>query len=292
MEVKRIGVLGAGLMGSGIAQVCAQAGFEVVMRDIEDRFVQNGFGMIRKSIQRFVKGGKVKQEDVEKILGRINGTTDLKEAVEGVDLVIEAAPEDLDLKKKIFKEVDELSQGHTILASNTSGLMITDIASATKRPDKVIGMHWFNPPPIMRLIEIVKGALTSDETYESVREFSVKLGKEPVLAADGPGFFTTRYINWYAAETIRLFESGVAGIKEMDKMCRLGFGWPMGPIELMDLVGLDTIVHTLDYLHKETGDPKYAPPLTLKKLVKAGYIGRKPGSKGGFYEYFKVREKA
>ncbi len=292
MEIKKVGIIGAGLMGSGIAQVCAQAGFEVTMTDIEERFLESGFEGIKKSLQRFAKAGKIKQEEAEEIIGKVKGTTDLREVVKDVDLVIEAVPEDMELKKKVFAELDELSPQHTILASNTSGLMITDIASATKRLDKVIGMHWFNPPPMMKLIEIVRGALTSDETYETVRVFSVKLGKEPVLANDGPGFFTTRYTAWYQAEAVRLVESGIAGIKEMDKMSRLAFNWPMGPIELLDFIGLDTMLHILEYLHEETGEVKYTPPLTLKKLVKSGYLGRKPGSKGGFYEYFGItREK-
>ena len=287
MEIKKIAVLGTGLMGSGIAQVCAQAGFEVIMRDIEDRFVDNGFQNIRKSLQRFVKAGKLEEGEIEKIINRIKGTTDLRKATEA-DLVIEAIPEDIALKKRTFKELDELCPSHTILASNTSGLMITDIASATNRLDKVIGMHWFNPPPMMKLIEIVRGALTSDDTYETVRDLSIKLGKEPVPANDGPGFFTTRYISFYLAEAIRLFEGGVAGIAEIDEMCKLGFNWRMGPIELADFIGLDTNLHILEYMHEETGDPRCAPPLILKKLVKSGYLGKKPGSKGGFYEYFGI----
>ncbi len=288
MEINKVAVLGTGLMGSGIAQVCAQAGFEVMMRDVEDRFIDGGFRMIRKSLQRFVIAGKLEEEKREKVIGRIKGTTDLREAVGDADLIVEAVPEDMGLKKKVFKELDELCPSHTILASNTSSLMITDIASATNRPDKVVGMHWFNPPPMMKLIEIVSGALTSDETYETIRDFSIKLGKEPVPANDGPGFFTTRYISFYLAEAMRLFEMGTAGIKEMDDMCKLGFGWPMGPIELVDFIGLDTNLHILEYMHEETGDPRYAPPLILKKLVKSGYFGKKPWSKGGFYEYFGI----
>lgn len=275
-------------MGSGIAQVCAQGGYEVKMRDIAENFVENGFVMIKKSLERFAKSGKLAEEEVTKILNRIEGTTDLGNAVSDADLVIEAAPEDMALKKTIFRELDDLCPSDTILASNTSGLMITDIASATTRPEKVIGMHWFNPPQMMKLIEIARGALTSDETYDTILDLSVKLRKKPIPVTDGPGFFTTRYISFYLAEAIRLFEGGVAGIAEIDEMCKLGFNWRMGPIELADFIGLDTNLHILEYMHEETGDPRCAPPLILKKLVKSGYLGKKPGSRGGFYEYFGI----
>jgi len=292
MEIKKVGVIGAGLMGSGIAQVCAQAGFQVTLRDLEERFLQSGFDAIRKSLQRFAKAGKIKPEEVDGIINRIKGTMDLQDAMKDVDLIIEAVPEEMELKKKVFADIDGLCPPHTILASNTSALMITDIASATKRPEKVIGMHWFNPPPMMKLIEVVRGAITSDETTDTVKKFSVNLGKEPVVVNDGPGFFITRYTILQQVDAIKFLESGVANIPDMDKMVKLGFGWPMGVFEVIDFVGLDTMLHILEYLHREIGDPRYAPPLTLKKLVKSGYLGRKPGSKGGFYEYFMAGEKA
>lgn len=292
MEIKKIGVVGAGLMGSGIAQVCAQAGLQVTMRDTEERFLQRGAEAITKSLQRFAKAGKLKPEEVDGIVSRIRGTLDLGDAVKDADLVIEAVPEEMELKKKVFAELDGLCPAHAILASNTSALMITDIASATKRPEKVIGMHWFNPPPMMKLIEVVRGAVTSDETTHVVTEFSIKVGKDPAVVSDSPGFFTTRFTILQQVEAIKLLESGVASIPDMDKMVKLGFGWPMGVFEIMDFVGLDTMLHILDYLYREIGDPKYAPPLILKKLVKSGYLGRKPGSRGGFYEYFVGAEKA
>ncbi len=292
MEIKKVSVVGAGLMGSGIAQVCAQAGLPVAMRDTEERFLQAGAAAIQKSLQRFVKAGKIKPEEMDEIVGRIKGTVSLADAVKDADLVIEAVPEEMELKKKVFAELDGLCPPHVILASNTSALMITDIASATRRPEKVIGMHWFNPPPMMKLIEVVKGAVTSDETTRTITELSLKLGKDPVVVGDGPGFFTTRFTILQQVDAIRFLESGIAGIPEMDKMVKMGFGWPMGVFEIMDFVGLDTMLHILDYLHREIGDPKYAPPLILKKLVKSGYLGRKPGSKGGFYEYFVGTEKA
>jgi 3-hydroxybutyryl-CoA dehydrogenase len=292
MEIKKIGVVGAGLMGSGIAQACAQAGFQVTMRDTEERFLQTGFDGIKKSLQRFAKAGKIKPEDVDGTVGRIKGTVNLGDAVKDADLIIEAVPEEMDLKKRVFAEMDGLCPPQAILASNTSALMITDIASATKKPERVIGMHWFNPPPMMKLIEVVRGAVTSDETTKVVTEFSIKVGKDPVVVNDGPGFFTTRYTILQQVDAIKFLETGVASIPDMDKMVKLGFGWPMGVFEIMDFVGLDTMLHILDYLYKELGDPKYAPPLILKKLVKSGYLGRKPGSKGGFYEYFVGGDKA
>ncbi|MDP2659312.1 MAG: 3-hydroxyacyl-CoA dehydrogenase family protein, partial [Dehalococcoidia bacterium] len=251
MEIKKIGVVGAGLMGSGIAQVCAQAGFQVAMRDTEERFLQTGAEAIKKSLQRFAKAGKIKPEEVDGIAGRIRGTVDLGEAVQDADLVIEAVPEEMELKKKVFAELDGLCPAQAILASNTSALMITDIASATKRPEQVIGMHWFNPPPMMKLIEVVRGAVTADETIQAVTEFSIKVGKEPVVVNDGPGFFTTRYTILQQVDAIKFLESGVASIPDMDKMVKLGFGWPMGVFEIMDFVGLDTMLHILDYLYRE-----------------------------------------
>lgn len=292
MEIKKVGVVGAGLMGSGIAQACAQAGFQVAMQDVETCILESGFDAIRKSLQRFVKAGKIKPEETDGIIGRIQGTVDLGDAMKDVNLVIEAVPEEMELKKRVFAELDGLCPPDAILASNTSALMITDIASATKRPDKVIGMHWFNPPSIMKLIEVTRGAVTSDEAAATVTRFSVTLGKEPVVVSDGPGFFTTRYTILQQVDAIKFLESGVASIPDMDKMVKLGFGWPMGVFELIDFVGLDTMLHILEYLHREIGDPRYAPPLTLKKLVKSGYLGRKPGSRGGFYEYFVGGDKA
>lgn len=289
MGIKKICVLGAGLMGSGIAQVCAQAGFDVVLRDIEEDLLENGFDTIRESLERLEKADKL-EEDIEDIIDRIEGTTDLEKALENTDLVIEAVPEDMDLKKKIYQDLEEVADEDTIFASNTSSLMITDLAAATDRPEKFIGMHWFNPPPVMALIEVIRGADTSDKTFETIMNLSEKLGKKPIEAADGPGFFTSRYLNLIMAEAVDFFERGVAGIKEIDEMCKMGFNWPMGPFELADYVGLDTMLHVLEYLYEELGDPKYAPPLTLKKLVKSGYVGKKPGSKGGFYEYFDVEK--
>ena len=288
MEIKKIAVVGAGIMGNGIAQVCAQAKYDVTMTDIQQKFVDNGLENINKSLARMVKSGKVNEGEAAEIFKRIKGTISLKDAVKDADVIIEAVYEDLDVKKKVFKEIEEYCQPTAILASNTSGLMITEIASDLKRPENFVGMHWFMPPAMMKCIEMIKGTLTSDETSKAIYDLSIKLGKEPLYANDVPGFFTTRYINSYLLEAVRLFEANVVGIKEMDTMCKTAFGWPMGPIELMDAVGFDTVIHVAAYLYKETGDPKFVAPMTLKKLVKAGYTGKKPGSKGGFYDYYKI----
>nr|MDO8133107.1 3-hydroxyacyl-CoA dehydrogenase NAD-binding domain-containing protein [Candidatus Njordarchaeum guaymaensis] len=290
-DLKKITVLGAGIMGSGIAEVCARGNYKVYMTDLTNELVSKGLGKIKTSLARAAEKGKITKENVETTLSNIKFTTDLREAVKDTDLVIEATPEDLELKKRVFKQLEELCPKHTILASNTSGIMITDIAAATNRPDKVIGMHWFNPAPIMKLIEVVRGALTSDETYNIIVDLSEKLGKIPITATDGPGFFTTRYIASWITEAIRLYEQGVANIKEIDAMSKMAFNWPMGPFELADFIGLDTLLHISTYLYNETSEAHYAAPLTLKKLVKSGFIGNprvKVGSKGGFYEYFKV----
>nr|MDO8100056.1 3-hydroxyacyl-CoA dehydrogenase NAD-binding domain-containing protein [Candidatus Njordarchaeota archaeon] len=292
-DLKKITVLGAGIMGSGITEVCARGNYKVYMTDLTNELVTKGLEKIKASLVRALEKGKITKENVEATLSDIRVTTDLREAVKDTDLVIEATPEDLELKRKVFKQLEGLCPKHTILASNTSGIMITDIATVTNRPDKVIGMHWFNPAPIMKLIEVVRGALTSDETFNIVIQLSKKLGKIPITANDGPGFFTTRYVASWITEAIRLYEQGVANIKEIDAMSKMAFNWPMGPIQLADFIGLDTILHIASYLYSETGDPRYAPPLTLKKLVKSGFIGNpklKSGSKGGFYEYFKVPE--
>jgi len=198
--------------------------------------------------------------------------------------------ENANLKKKIFAELDRICKPETIIASNTSAIMISDLATAVERKDKFIGMHWFNPAPVMKLIEIIRGALTSDETFNLTVELSKKMGKIPIEAGDGPGFFTTRFINSWLVEAIRLFELGIGGIKEIDEMCKLAFGFPMGPFELMDLIGLDTVLHIAEYMYEETKESHYAAPITLKKLVLSGYIGRKPGSRGGWYDFYGIEK--
>jgi 3-hydroxybutyryl-CoA dehydrogenase len=290
-DVKVVAQVGAGRMGSGIAEVVARAGFKVMLMDISVEALKFSIGLIRGSMGRLVAKGRLTERDVEEAISRIKTTTSLKEAAEEADIVIEAVPEEMELKKRLFKDLDALCPERTVFASNTSSLMITDLASATNRPDRFIGLHFFNPVPIMRGVEVVRGALTSKETVELAVEFCKRLGKVPIVVNDGPGFFTSRWFAAWAGEAFRLFEAGIAGIKEIDQMAKLCFNMPMGPFELHDMAGIDVQLHVMEYLYKETGDPRYAPPLILKKLVKAGYYGDRkynPKSKGGFYDYFGI----
>ncbi len=294
-DIKVIGVVGAGVMGHGIAQVAARSGYEVIMVDISEDILKKALELIESGpfgLKRLVEKGKMSEEEAKKCMERIKTSTSL-ESLKDADFIIEAVPENPELKKKIFGELDKICKPETIFASNTSGIMISDLATAVERKDKFIGMHWFNPAPVMKLIEIIRGALTSDETFEVTVELSKKFGKIPIEAGDGPGFFTTRFINSWLVEAIRLFEAGIAGIKEIDEMCKLAFGFPMGPFELMDLIGLDTVYHIAEYMYEETKEKHYAPPITLKKLVLSGYIGDKklkPGSKGGWYDYYGIKK--
>ena len=289
-DIKVIGVVGAGVMGHGIAQVAARTGFEVVMVDVSEDVLKKAMELIESGpfgLKRLVEKGKMSEDDAKAVMARIKTSTSLED-LKDADFVIEAVTEKADLKKKIFADLDRICKPETIIASNTSAIMISDLATAVERKDKFIGMHWFNPAPVMKLIEIIRGALTSDETFNITVELSKKMGKIPIEAGDGPGFFTTRFINSWLVEAVRLFEIGIGGIKEIDEMCKLAFGFPMGPFELMDLIGLDTALHIAEYLYNETKEPHYAPPNTLKKLVFSGYVGRKPGSRGGWYDYFKI----
>ena len=235
MEIKKITVLGAGLMGNGIAQVCAQAGYEVIMRDIEDRFVENGMNTIKKNLQKAVEKGKMSEDEMNAVLGRITGLTDLKEAMKDPDLVIEAVPENMELKKSIYSEIDALAPEKTIFASNTSSLSITEMASVTKRPEKFIGMHFFNPVPVMKLVELIRGFLTSDETLETVREVTEKLGKTPVVCTDSPGFIANRIALPMLNEAYYVLMEGIATREDIDTAMKLGYNHPMGPLELSDL---------------------------------------------------------
>lgn len=282
-DVKKICVLGAGLMGNGIAQACAQAGFEVAMRDIEDRFVENGLNMIKKNLSRGVKKEKITQEQMDTILGKINGTTDLKAAASDADVVIEAIVENLDLKKKVYAELDEICKPDCIFGSNTSSISITDMASATKRTDKFIGMHFFNPVPVMRLVEIIKGYETSDETYQLIDGLSKKLGKQTVLVNEAPGFAVNRLLLPFFLEAIFTLQEGVTTVEDMDKAITLGLNHPMGPFTLLDFVGLDTTLFIADYFYTEFQDSKYRVPALLRKMVRANNLGRKTGK--GFYDY-------
>lgn len=286
MEIKTIGVLGAGVMGNGIAQVAAQAGYNVIMRDIEDRFVQGGIKNIDKFLSKSVEKGKMTADQKDGIMGKIKGTTDIG-AMKDADLVIEVIIEVMDVKKKVFAELDAVTKPDVILASNTSSMSITEIAAATKRPDRVIGMHFFNPVPLMKLVEVIRGISTSDETTATILDITKKLGKEPVeVKVDVPGFLANRLMIAVAIEAIKLYEQGIASKEDIDKAAKLGLNYPMGPFELMDLTGIDINYHVMDYFYKELPkENKWDPPLFIKNMVRAGLLGRKTGK--GWYDYSK-----
>ena len=284
MEVKKITVLGAGLMGHGITQVAAQVGkYEVNMRDIEQRFTDGGMTMIRQSLQRFIKKGQMNETQMSEILNRIHPILDLKGAVSDADLIIEAVPENAELKKAMFREVDTYAPAHAVIASNTSSVSITEIASATKRPEKVCGMHFFNPPQLMKLIEVIRGAKTSDETVQTVLEVAHKMEKETVLVKkDCPGFIVNRILIPALNEAAELYWEGIAERDDIDKAVKLGLNWPMGPLMMLDYIGSDTTLAIADVLTKEL-DPKFHPSTGLKQMVKAQLLGRKTGK--GYYDW-------
>lgn len=283
MSIERVAILGAGIMGAGIAQVVAQAGFPVVLRDIEQAFVDKGVSTIRKNLDRLVKKEKIPAHDADAIMSRITGTIDIAEAVSAADLVVEAVVEKMEVKRRIFEELDAICKPEAILASNTSGLSISEMAATTTRPSQVIGMHFFNPAPVMKLIELIRGYVTSDETFNACRSFAQRIGKDPIEIAEAPGFAVNRLLCPMINEAIFIYSEGIASAEDIDRGMVLGANHPIGPLALGDLIGLDTLLHIMDDLQKELGEDKYRPAPLLRKMVRAGHLGRKSGR--GFFTY-------
>jgi 3-hydroxybutyryl-CoA dehydrogenase len=282
VDVHIVGVVGCGLMGSGIAEVSARSGYRVIVREINEELLQSGLNRIRNSLSKAVARGKASQEEADQTLARIQGTLDLADLA-GCDLVVEAAIENMALKKEIFAELDGLLAPHAILASNTSSLCLTEMASVTRRGDKVLGIHFFNPVPVMPLIEFVRTILTSDETMATAREFGASLGKTMVTAKDTPGFIVNRLLIPYLLQAVQVYEDGLATKEDIDTAIKLGLAHPMGPLTLLDFVGLDTTLFIADAMYDEYKDPRYAAPPLLRRMVLAGHLGRKSGK--GFYDY-------
>ncbi len=280
--MKKIAVIGAGTMGGGIAQVFAQNGYDVVINDIKTEFLERGLAAIEKSYQRLVKKEKLTDEEMKAALARIKTTTDIKDLAD-CDLVIEAATENAKIKKQIFKDLDEVVKKEAILASNTSSLSITEIASATNRPAQVVGMHFFNPVAMMKLVEIINGVATSPETYQAIADLAVEIGKDPVKVEEAPGFVVNRILIPMINEAIGIYADGVASAEDIDKAMKLGANHPIGPLALADMIGNDVNLAIMEVLYTEFADPKYRPHPLLKKMVRANMLGRKTGQ--GFYNY-------
>ena len=282
MEIKNVGIVGCGIMGSGIAQVCAQSGYQVIVSEINNELLNKGLASIDSFLSKSIERGKITEKDKQVTIARIKGTTNMKDFNE-CDLVIEAATENRDLKKKIFIDLDKICPKKTILATNTSAQSVIDMASVTGRPDKVLGLHFFNPAPIMKLLEIIRTIVTSDETLETAKNFGKSIGKSVVIAPDTPGFIVNRLLTPFLVNAIRMVEAGVATKEDIDTAVTLGLNHPMGPFRLLDFGGLDTFVEASNAKYEEFKEPQYAPPVLLKKMVAAGWYGRKTGK--GFYEY-------
>ena len=282
MEIKKVMVIGAGQMGGGIAQVSAQAGFDVVQYDINMDLVNKGMALINKNLSRDVEKGKRTEAEKAEILGRIKTSISLEDAAD-CDLVVEAIVENFEIKKKVFEELDRIAPAHAILATNTSSLPITQIAACTKRPAQVIGMHFMNPVPVMKLVEIIRGLATSDDVYKTIEEASIKMGKVPVWCKDVPGFVSNRVLQVMINEALWELYEGVAPAENIDNIMKLGMNHPMGPCALADLIGLDTVLAILNVMYQGYGDPKYRPSPLLKQYVQAGWLGRKTGK--GIFDY-------
>lgn len=284
MEIKFVGVVGCGLMGSGIVELAARHGYPVVVREVNDDLLKNGLERLDRSMARAVERGKLSPADRDATRSRIQGTTKMADLA-NADLVVEAAIENLELKKSIFKELDQIARPGAILASNTSSLAVTEMASVTQRPERVLGLHFFNPVPVMPLLEMVRTFLTSEETYAAARQFGEGLGKTVVVSKDAPGFIVNALLIPYLLDAVRMVENGFATKEDIDAGIRLGLNHPMGPLTLLDFVGLDTTLFIADEMYKELKDSRYAAPALLRRMVTAGYMGRKSGK--GFYDYGK-----
>ncbi len=282
MEIQKVGVVGCGQMGAGIVEIAARAGFPVVVREVTEELAEKGVGRVRKSLERAVAKGKLTEEDRDAIMGRVTPTTDLGDLAD-CDLVIEAVIEDKELKMQLFGELDGICKPEAIFCTNTSSLVVTELAMATKRQDRFACLHFFNPVPVMKLVEVVRTILTSDETFETIFEFTKKVGKTPVAAVDSSGFIVNRLLIPYLLDAIACYEQGLASREDIDTGMRLGCNHPMGPLELCDFIGLDTMYHVAEIMFDEFREPRFAPPGLLKRMVLAGRLGRKTGR--GFYEY-------
>ena len=280
--IKTVGVLGCGLMGAGIAQICAQSGYKTIVREVEDALLKKGLGRIDKFLSDGVAKGKVTQAARDQTMANLSGTTSVDD-LKACDLIVEAIIENVAEKRKVYASIDSVAGEHTIVCSNTSSLCITELAATTKRQDRFAGLHFFNPVPIMKLVEVIRGLATSDATYRTVFDFAQSLGKEPITAPDRPGFIVNRLLVPYLLDAIREYEAGLGTLEDIDKGMKLGTGYPMGPFTLLDYVGLDTTYYIANIMFEEYREPRFAPPPLLKRMVLAGRLGRKSGR--GFYEY-------